>query len=54
LLGRHRLFPDDHSVIAGKTRHEMLGALEHEVPSQMGKAEQRSAPVGLMEREGMG
>jgi hypothetical protein len=49
---RFRLLPVNDAVAPSEAGHQMLGALEHEVPPQMGKADQgigmgkaRAAPI---------
>ena len=41
MVRRDRFFPEKQPVLLGKARHQVLGALQHEIPAQMGKADQR-------------
>ncbi len=40
----HRLFPVDHHAVPREAAHQVLGALEDEVPTQVGKANDRRLP----------
>ncbi len=48
----HRFLPEDHPPAGGEPRHQMLRALEHEVPPQVRKADQRFTPL-VDQRGGM-